>query len=391
MDPVYGEFVLVEKNGILEKVLDSFFLQRLRYIRQLGPCYLVYPGAEHTRFQHCIGTMWLVKKAVSQLRMKGFSIDEKTENALLFSAMIHDIGHSPFSHALEGVILSKNHEELTFYGLKVLCDELNLDKEIVSEAEKILRKEHEKPYIYQLISSQLDCDRLDYLKRDAFYTGISFGNVDINRILSSATIENEELVWEYKSLNALEAYVMFRYQMYWAVYFHRTNLSIQVMLRKIIERLKELIENGEKPEIDPVLYHTLKTKDIEGFFHLTDGNIIGSIYSSFKTTKDPILKELCERFVKRKVFKTVEAKPSDLIALKEKVERAGYDPRYFFDIVESAKVAYAYYTPSGSEVIKVKTPEVIDELSNVAPTDAIKALSRKVIKVFAVLPEECCG
>ena len=246
MDPVYDEFIIVEKSSVLSELLDSFYLQRLRHIRQLGPCYYVYPGAEHTRFQHSVGVMWLARKALNFLKMKGYEIDEELQTAILVSALTHDLGHSPYSHALEGVILPKKHEELTEEALERLEAEGKIEKELLKLVKKILRKEHELPFTYQLVSSQLDCDRLDYLRRDAYYTGVSFGKIDVNRILVSILIENNELVWSAKGFNALEAYVMSRYQMYWAVYFHKVNLSVQVLLKKIIERMRELLLNGEK-------------------------------------------------------------------------------------------------------------------------------------------------
>ncbi|SMP15624.1 hypothetical protein SAMN06265339_1402 [Desulfurobacterium pacificum] len=388
MDPVYDEFILIERNSVLEKLLDSYYLQRLRYIRQLGPCHYVYPGAEHTRFQHSIGVMWLARKTLNFLKMKDYTITEELELSILTAALVHDLGHSPFSHALEGVILPEKHETLTLKALNLVKEEINLNEQIYDSTAKILTKTHPLPFAYQLVSSQLDCDRLDYLRRDAFYTGVSFGKIDVNRILVSALIENNELVWSYKGFNALEAYVMSRYQMYWAVYFHKVNLSVQVLMKKIIERLKELIENGEKPEIDSILYKTLKEKSLEHFFRLTDSNVIASIYNLSCESKDEILKDLCNRLVKRNFFRTVEVKPAEVLELREKVEKAGFNPKYYFDIVEPSKVAYSYYSPSEAEIIKVKTPDGIEELSSVAPTDALKTLSRKVSKVYAVIPEE---
>lgn len=388
MDPVYDEFIMVERGSLLERILDSYYLQRLRYIRQLGPCHYVYPGAEHTRFQHSLGVMWLAKKALNFLRMKDFEIEENIEFAILTASLIHDIGHSPFSHALEGVILSESHESLTLKALEFLKEEVGMDKEIYEETVKILKKVHPLPFAYQIVSSQLDCDRLDYLRRDAFYTGVSFGKIDVNRILVSVLIEDGELVWSCKGFNALEAYVMSRYQMYWAVYFHKVNLSVQVILRKIIKRLRELVEEGKREKADKMLLKTLKEKSLEHFFRLTDSNIVSSIYNLSFEAKDGILRDLCERLVKRGFFKTIEVKPSEIFTLKERVEKAGFDPNYYFEIVEPSKVAYSYYSPSETEIIKVKTKEGIEELSSVAPTDALKTLSRKVSKVYAVIPEE---
>ncbi len=387
MDPVYEEFILVERGAPVEKVLRSSLLQRLRYVRQLGPCYLIYPGAEHTRFQHSLGVYWLVEKTFNYLKMNGYSFTEEVELPVKLAALTHDLGHSPFSHALEGFILPESHEELTQKALDFVADETELEKELIEEVKKILRKEHSQPFTYQLVSSQLDCDRLDYLRRDAFYTGVSFGRIDTNRILVSARIENGELVWSSKGFNALESYVMSRYQMYWTVYFHKVNLSAQVLLQKIVKRMRELLLNGEELPIDESLKKCLKENCLEEFFKLTDGHLICSIYA-LQNHKDRVISDLSRRFVRRELFRTVEVKPADLLELKERVEKAGFTPDYYFEVVEPSKVAYSYYSPKGAEVIKVKVGEEIEELSNVAPTDAIKALSREVSKTYAVVPSE---
>ena len=387
MDPVYDEFILVERNSELEKVLRSKYLQRLRYIRQLGPCYLVYPGAEHTRFQHSLGVYWLVRKAFQYLELNGYSFEEELKLSVELAALVHDLGHSPFSHALEGHILQVPHEELTQYALKAMQSEEGLDKNLTENVLKILNKSHSKPYAYQLVSSQLDCDRLDYLKRDAFYTGVSFGRIDTNRILLSARIEEEQLVWSSKGFNALESYVMSRYQMYWAVYFHKVNLSAQVLLQKIVKRIKQLLLDGEKLPIDESLRECLKNGSYDAFFRLTDGSLIASIYS-LQFAEDKVLSDLSKRFVKRELFGAVEVKSKEIIELRERVKRKGFDPEFYFELVEPSKVAYSYYSPKRNEVIAVKVGDRIEELSNVAPTDAIKALSREVSRTYAVLPKE---
>ena len=387
MDPVYEEFILIERESPVERVLRSSPLQRLRYIRQLGPCYLIYPGAEHTRFQHSLGVYWLVEKTFNYLRMNGYSFSEELELPVKLAALTHDLGHSPFSHALEGFILLESHEELTQKALDFVADETEVEKELIEEVKKILRKEHSLPFTYQLVSSQLDCDRLDYLRRDAFYTGVSFGRIDTNRILVSARVENGELVWSSKGFNALESYVMSRYQMYWTVYFHKVNLSAQVLLQKIVRRIRELLLNGEELPVDGSLKKCLKENSLEEFFKLTDGHLICSIYA-LQNHRDRVISDLSRRFVRRELFRTVEVKPADLLELKEKVEKAGFTPDYYFEVVEPSKVAYSYYSPKGTEVIKVKVGDRIEELSNVAPTDAIKALSREVTKTYAVVPPE---
>ncbi len=387
MDPVYDEFILFQKDSPLESVLRSSLFQRLRYIRQLGPCYLVYPGAEHTRFQHSLGVYWLTEKLFSYLRLNGFSFDEELELSVKLSALVHDLGHSPFSHALEGYFIPLNHEKLTQFAVETLEEEGVLEREISKKVLSILKREHEKPFTYQMVSSQLDCDRLDYLKRDAFYTGVSFGRIDTNRILVSARIEGDELVWSSKGFNALESYVMSRYQMYWTVYFHKVNLSAQVLLQKIVLRMRELLLNGKDLPIDASLKRCIKEGSIEDFFRTTDSHLITAVYS-LRDFRDKTISDLAERFIRRELFRTLEVKPSQVIEFRERVERAGLDPKYYFEVVEPSKVAYSYYSPRGDDIIKVEVDGRIEELSNVAPTDAIKALSREVSKTYVVLPRE---
>ena len=386
MDPVYDEFIMIERGSVLDKVLDTPLLQRLRYIRQLGPCYYVYPGAEHTRFQHSLGVMWLSEKAVGYLRKKGFAVDANTERLITLSALVHDLGHSPFSHALENTIIPLPHEKLTLKAVDMLESEKLIDKELANGVKSVISKTYSKSFVYQLISSQLDCDRLDYLRRDAFYTGVSFGKVDVNRILVSILIDNNEVVWSYRGLNALEAYVMSRYEMYWAVYFHKVNLAAQVLLRKIVKRIRYLINEGKNVDIDKTLFKTIKEGKIEDFFRLTDANVITSIYMGVNSD-DGILSDLSKRFIKRDFFRTVELKhPSDVLIFKERLERKGFDTDYYMEVVEPSKVAYSYYSPSGVDLIKVKLNGRLDELSNIAPTDAIRSLSRKISKAYVVVP-----
>ncbi len=386
MDPVYDEFIMIERGSVLDKVLDTPLLQRLRYIRQLGPCYYVYPGAEHTRFQHSLGVMWLSEKAVGYLRKKGFNVDADTERLITLSALVHDLGHSPFSHALENTIIPLPHEKLTLKAVDMLESEKLIDKELANGVKSVISKTYSKSFVYQLISSQLDCDRLDYLRRDAFYTGVSFGKVDVNRILVSILIDNNEVVWSYRGLNALEAYVMSRYEMYWAVYFHKVNLAAQVLLRKIVKRIRYLINEGKNVDIDKTLFKTIKEGKIEDFFRLTDANVITSIYMGVNSD-DGILSDLSKRFIKRDFFRTVELKhPSDVLIFKERLERKGFDTDYYMEVVEPSKVAYSYYSPSGVDLIKVKLNGRLDELSNIAPTDAIRSLSRKISKAYVVVP-----
>lgn len=388
MDPVYDEFVMIEKGGAGEKIINSSLMQRLRYIRQLGPCYFVYPGAEHTRFQHSLGVYWLVTKAFGFLEKKGYPIDENVKFNVKIAALTHDLGHSPYSHALERKIVPYSHEELTLKALEMLESEGVLESSTVEKVKKIIKKEFPIPFGHQLISSQLDCDRLDYLRRDAFHTGVSFGKVDVNRILASIEIDNDNLVWNYKGFNALESYVMSRYQMYWTVYFHPVNIAAQVLLQKMLKRLRHLLSDSSSVEMDSLLKETIKTKSVEKFFMLTDASIISSVYQ-FTLSKDPVLEDLSKRFVKRFFFRAIEIEsPQIVLEAREKLIKEGFDPEYYMDVIEPSKVAYSYYSPEKLDAILVKMNGKIEEVSNIAPTDALKALSRRVKKALLFIPPE---
>jgi len=388
MDPVYDEFIMVERDSPFSRVIDSSLMQRLRYIRQLGPCYYVYPGAEHTRFQHSLGVFWLAKKSLSFLEEKGFEVDEELKENIFMAALTHDLGHSPFSHALEGTILPLSHEEMSIKAVEVLESRGLIDRHQLKGVVSIISKSHEKPFSYQLISSQLDCDRLDYLRRDAFYTGVSYGEVDVNRILVSILIDGGNIVWDYRGFNALESYVMSRYQMYWTVYFHKINISAQVILRKIVERIRDILADGRDVDIDPLLKSVIRNGDVEGFFLITDANVIAAIYQAVRG-KDRILKDLCRRFIERSFFRVIDVEnPEIVVSVRDRLKKLGKDYRYYMATVEPSKVAYSYYSPSGVDVILVNVDGKLEEISNLAPTDALKALSRKVKKTLLVVPQE---
>ncbi len=382
MDAVYDEFIAVERASIWEKLIKSPLMQRLRYIRQLGPCYLIYPCAEHTRFQHSIGVFWVAKKILNALSEKGYSVDEDKKNLILTAALVHDLGHSPYSHALEGEILPLSHEELTLEALKFLESEGVIEKQLLKDLLHFFSSE--KGFAKQIIVSQLDADRLDYLRRDAFFTGVGFGRIDVNRIVMSAELYKNELVWSYRGFNALESYVMSRYHMYWGVYFHELTMSAQALLQSILQRARHV-----KAAMEVNLKKALVEGSLEHFFLTTDSSVIASVYS-FIDSKDEILRDLSRRFVERKLFKVVEIEnPEIVLFAKERLVELGYNPKYYMKIVEPQKVAYSYYSPKGEEPILVlKRDGSVDEISNIAPTDALKALSRRVKKALLIVPEE---
>ena len=241
-DPVYG-FITLNK-GILLDLIDHPFFQRLSRIKQLGLTYLVYPGAHHTRFHHAVGATYLMKQAISTIKEMGISITEEEEYGVLMAILLHDIGHGPYSHALEHSFLHEiDHETVSEIFMHKLNAHFNGALDV---AIQIFKDEYSKGFLHQLVSSQLDMDRLDYLKRDSFFTGVSEGVVSNQRIIKMFDIDNDDILIKEKGIYSIEKFIVARRLMYWQVYLHKTVLSAEFLLAKIIDRAREIILSGEK-------------------------------------------------------------------------------------------------------------------------------------------------
>lgn len=327
-DPVYG-FVSINHPIILEIINHPYF-QRLRRIKQLGLTNLVYPGALHTRFHRAIGAMHLMQQAIQTLKTKGIRINDKEEQASLIAILLHDIGHGPFSHALENTIVSNvSHEDIS----SILMHDLNKQMNgKLSLAIKIFEDTYERKFFHQLVSSQLDTDRLDYLLRDSFFTGVSEGVIGTDRIIKMLTVVNDKLVVEQKGIYSIEKFLIARRLMYWQVYLHKTVLSAENMLVKILTRAKELVRKYNydlfaTPALKFFLQNNIEKdrfyKDkmvIENFINLDDNDIIASI-KVWTKCDDFILSELSKKFIYRQLFKTILQKdeiPQKVITSIEK-------------------------------------------------------------------------
>jgi len=308
-DPIYG-FVAIP-NELIYDLINHPYFQRLRRIKQLGLTNLVYPGALHTRFHHAIGAMHLMQEAILNLKQKKVTITADEENAVLIAILLHDIGHGPFSHALEhSIVKGINHETIS----SLLMDKLNKEfKGKLSLAIKIFNNKHKKQFLHQLVSSQLDMDRLDYLKRDSFFTGVSEGVISSDRIIKMLNVVNNELVVEYKAIYSIEKFLIARRLMYWQVYLHKTVLSAENLLVNILKRAKELSFNGVNLFATPTLKLFLITDftkhDFENdpsllneFANLDDYDIMASI-KVWAEHKDIILSKLCTNLLDRKLYK----------------------------------------------------------------------------------------
>ena len=307
-DPVYG-FVTVPSDLVF-KLIEHPFFQRLRRIRQLGLTNLVYPGALHTRFHHAMGAMHLMQETIEVIRLKGHEVSDAEKEGATIAILLHDIGHGPFSHALEtSIVHNITHEDLSAVFMDRLNVEFNGQLEI---AIKIFRGKYKKRFLHQLVSSQLDLDRLDYLCRDSFFTGVSEGIVSSDRIVKMFTVVDDQLVVEDKGIYSIENFLVARRLMYWQVYLHKTVLSAEHLLVNILKRAKELAEEKVAlfctPSLHFFLYNKLskraflnKPEVLESFAKLDDNDIITSI-KVWTDHSDKTLAFLCKNLVNRKLY-----------------------------------------------------------------------------------------
>lgn len=308
-DPVYG-FIKIPFD-LLYDLIEHPYFQRLRRIRQLGLTHLVYPGATHTRFQHALGAMHLMTSAVETIRSKGHTISPQESEGVHAAILLHDIGHGPFSHVLENSLVeSVPHEAISQLFMNSLNEEMNHS---LNMALKIFNNSYSKTFLHQLVSSQLDMDRLDYLKRDSFFSGVSEGNIGSDRIIKMLTINDDQLVVEAKGIYSIEKFLVARRLMYWQVYLHKTAIVAERMLVNILKRAKEITLSGDTPYSTPHLkfflnqkltYDDFKTNsDVLRNFSLLDDDDIMSSIKTWTYHKDPILSRLAQDFLTRKLYR----------------------------------------------------------------------------------------
>ncbi len=324
-DPVHG-FINIP-HEILFDVIEHPYFQRLRRISQTGLLNLIFPGATHTRFHHALGAMHLMFTALETLKLKGISISKEEEKAAMLAILLHDIGHGPFSHALENMLMDDwHHEKLSLLLMNKMNEEF--DGQLSMAIEMFQGKYHRK-FFNQLISSQLDVDRLDYLKRDSFYTGVSEGNVNTQRIISMMNVAEDELVIDAKGIYSIENFLTARMFMYWQVYYHKTAAIAEFLLVKILLRAKFLVSQGKKlPASENLSYFLYKNhfqkateEDINRFTELDDNDVIQAI-KFWMNDEDIVLSYLCQCIIKRKFPKTIiSSKPFDPHFIQDKIQR----------------------------------------------------------------------
>lgn len=398
-DPVYG-FITIRSELIFD-IIDHPYFQRLRRIKQLGLTDLIYPGAHHTRFHHAIGAMHLMTGALENLRNKDVAISDSEFEAAQIAILLHDIGHGPFSHALEFSLLEQiNHEEIS----KLIIMELNKNYNgRLAMALEIFNGTHKKVFLHQLVSSQLDIDRMDYLMRDSFFTGVSEGTIGAERIIKMLDVKDNKLVVEEKGIYSIENFLSARRLMYWQVYLHKTSVSAEKMLIAIIRRAKDLKKSGVKlfasPALELLLSQKIGLKDfsnnpfvLASFLKLDDYDIWGAI-KVWADHKDPIISKLCSMLLNRNLFKIIlTSSPPDESeiahienAITNQYELKNKDAHYFFS---HGKVTNSAYKASQGEIsILSKTGEVRDVV-NAADLPNIKAMSKMVSKFYRCWPKD---
>ncbi len=392
-DPVHG-FITIPNELIFDLIEHPYF-QRLRRIKQLGLSHLVYPGANHTRFHHALGAMHLMQKAISELYKKGVVISEAEKEGVLAAILLHDIGHGPFSHTLEHSLLKDiHHEAVSLLFMNALNKAFNGK---LSLAIDIFTDKYPKKYLHQLVSSQLDMDRLDYLQRDSYFTGVSEGVVGSERIIKMLSVANNQLVVVEKGIYSIENFISARRIMYWQVYMHKTVVSSEFMLRSILKRAKSLYLSGEKLFASPNLKLFLskaytiddfKTNEnlLEQFAQIDDTDIISAI-KVWQHSKDKILSTLSVALINRNLFRTeISKKKFSEVRLKEikqniksKLDITDNDLHYFFD--SGYLVNEAYNEQFKQIKIVNKQGEIVD-LTKASDNYNISALSAPVKKHF---------
>ena len=374
-------------------------MQRLRRISQLGLSHLVYPGAVHTRFQHVVGAMHLMGKAINVLENKGCEISPDEKRAVLLAILLHDIGHGPFSHALEfDIVKSVTHEDISAYFIQSLEQTFGSDLNL---ALKIFEDKHEKPFLHQLVSSQLDMDRLDYLNRDSFFSGVSEGIIGSDRLIEMLAVHKGQLVLEEKGIYSVEKFIVARRLMYWQVYLHKTVVAAEYMLIYALRRAKWLARNGINVFSSPALSFFLN-KDLskqefendksvlENFAALDDYDILQSL-KVWSNHKDATLKFLSSSIVNRKLFKIEIAKEpfSDktISSVKNKLLATGaFSEMDLSFLVFSDKLVNKAYNQKFQNInLLMKTGETVD-LSEASDNLNISALARPVEKYFLCYP-----
>lgn len=395
-DPIYG-FITIPNEFIYDLIQHPYF-QRLRRISQMGLSYLVYPGAHHTRFHHALGAMHLMQKAVEVLRHKAIDISTEEETALYAAILLHDVGHGPFSHALEQSLMEVHHETLSLRFMQSLNEAYDgkLDMAIA-----MFKGTYPRKFMTQLISSQLDMDRMDYLKRDSFYSGVAEGNINSDRLIQMMTVVNDSLVMEEKSIYSIEKFLLARRLMYWQAYLHKTSLAAELMLTQVLKRARKLAQSGVQLPCSPALgyfLHQNLTEDdftpevLTQFSHLDDYDVMSAL-KAWQWEGDFILKTLSAQLVNRDLFKvtlTEEKTPKEIVnTLKEKIatvyDLSAKEANYF---VYSGKIKNQAYNKEAEPIMMIKKDKSVQQVTEHSESLNSRALSHPDTKYYLCYPKD---
>jgi HD superfamily phosphohydrolase len=354
-DPVH-RYIHVRDKVIWDLIGTKEF-QRMRRIKQLGTTFLTFHGAEHSRFSHSLGVYEIVRRIIDDIFAGRPEWNDEDRLLALCAALLHDLGHGPFSHSFEKVF-DFDHEDFT---RRIILGETEVNQVLVKvsgdfpkKVAEVIAKTSEKKLVISLISSQIDADRMDYLQRDAYFTGVSYGHFDMERILRVMRPREDQVVIKKSGMHAVEDYIMSRYQMYWQVYFHPVSRSAEVILTKILLRAKRLFTENYSFTYKPIHFYTFFTENvtIEDYLKL-DEAVMLYYFQIWQEEADPILSDLCRRFVNRNLFKFADFDPAKeykkLTELTRLFEKAGLDPDYYLVVDSSSDLPYDFYRPGEEE------------------------------------------
>ena len=390
-DPVYGYVHVYDQ--LIWDLIQTKEVQRLRRIKQLGGTYMVFHTAEHSRFSHSLGVYEMARKIIRALMHRGTILSEDERLLVLSAALLHDLGHGPFSHSFESVF-SVRHELFTE---RIIMENTEVNrvleadqKGFATKVRDVINKTYPNPLIISIISSQLDADRLDYLLRDAYFTGAPYGEIDVERILRTMRVVNNKIVYKVSGMHAIEDYLMSRYQMYWQVYLHSTGRSFDLVIQNMLRRVRELIFSGYefKRPLEALKDLFLEEEpSVETYLKFDDSTI--SYYASlFTDEEDEILRDFADRFINRRLLKEVHYTPNDetnekLKQVKEYMIELGINPDYYLLTDHSVKTPYDYYGHKTNCL-----PDCIELLMRDGSIQEISEVSTIIKGIIAVKPKQ---
>ena len=395
-DPIYG-FITIP-NALIYDLIQHPYFQRLRRISQMGLSSLVYPGANHTRFHHALGCLHIMQKAIQVLRFKNTEISTDEENALYIAILLHDIGHGPFSHAMEhSIVEDVHHEQISLLFMNKLNVEFNGQ---LTLAIQIFKEEYHRKFMLQLVSSQLDMDRMDYLKRDSFYSGVEEGKINSDRLIQMMNVVDDVLVIEEKGIFSVEKFLMARRLMYWQVYLHKTSLVAELTLTNTLKRAKELFHKGVSVDCSENLQFFIQNKIsltdftdtiLDKFAQLDDTDVVGAL-KIWQNHSDLTLSSLSKMIINRDLLKIKMSEEKFAIGqvqeLTEKFSKLDnfslLDPKYF---IFKGKIRNQAYSKVAEPIRILKKDGSIEDVALISDQLNLRALSKQVTKYFICFPK----